>query len=115
MSETLAPARRAPETDTWTPEWAASNGAVFLDEQRPGWAWEVDPETVVLADGCKCVLGQLYGEYETGCRALDLVSYPALGGERVLTLGFFGQQKEPWSPLTAAWKREILARREATP
>jgi hypothetical protein len=36
-------------------------GAAWLDEYHPTWAGLIDLEILDLGDGCKCVLGQLFG------------------------------------------------------
>ena len=35
-------------------------GAKRLDKLHPGWADLIDPNTLDIADTCKCVIGQLY-------------------------------------------------------
>ena len=38
-------------------------GAHYLDDVAPGWYWRVDPDTIDLTSGDKCVLGQVFGYY----------------------------------------------------
>lgn len=38
-------------------------GATYLDERKPGWADEIDVHNLAMLDGCRCILGQLYGWY----------------------------------------------------
>jgi hypothetical protein len=47
-------------------------GANLLDYHRPGWEREIDIEHLDMGDTDFCVLGQLYGDYESGCDALGL-------------------------------------------
>jgi hypothetical protein len=57
-------------------------GAELLDRHRPGWEWQVDIEHLNLSDTDFCLLGQLYGDYHSGCDALGLgqgVERPAHG------------------------------------
>lgn len=52
----------------------APKGAAFLDEERPGWANEINPAEMDLENGNTCILGQLYGgnwgSYVTGVEKL---------------------------------------------
>jgi hypothetical protein len=50
-------------------------GAELLDRHRPGWGWEVDIEHLDMGDHDFCVLGQLYGDYHSGCDALGFGEY----------------------------------------
>jgi hypothetical protein len=43
-----------------------SAGAKWLDSNRPGWWQRIDLETLDLGDSCRCVLGQLYGDFADG-------------------------------------------------
>ncbi len=105
----------------WSPESAAANGAVWLDEIRPDWWRQIDADRLELGDGCRCVLGQLHGNYDDGVATLDLGNGPPLmlGSDdwnpeaRVCRLGFFDPVDEEcdWVALTAAWRTEISARR----
>lgn len=35
-------------------------GVAWLNEQRPGWFWQIDPESFDITDSTRCVLGQVY-------------------------------------------------------
>jgi len=50
----------------------AALGAQLLDEERPGWAREIDLEMLNMASPCNCVLGQIFGHYDYGLRCLGL-------------------------------------------
>jgi hypothetical protein len=54
-------------------------GAVHLDQVRPGWAWEIDPGTLDLADECLCVFGQVFGHYWDGVKHLPTLAGWPLG------------------------------------
>ncbi len=45
-------------------------GAVLLDKERPGWRDEINLSTLDLADGCFCILGQVFGYYSDGVWAV---------------------------------------------
>jgi hypothetical protein len=56
-------------TLTFTPELArerAARGAAFLDAYDPDWYTAIDRNTLDMADGVLCILGQLRGEYYMG-------------------------------------------------
>lgn len=65
-----------------------AGGAALLDEQMPGWADRIDLGAFLLANPCKCVIGQLFnGDYASGVSALGLrddsgTLSSALAGER---------------------------------
>lgn len=53
---------------------AAKKGALFLDARYPGWAAHVDPQTLNMAVGYYCVLGQRFDAYflgESAIKALE--------------------------------------------
>ena len=90
-----------------------TKGARLLDEKRPGWADEIDVESLDLSNDCQCVLGQLHGYFTTGVlrlwpeRYIDACSAAAGHGFN----GDYGQAKrEEDALLTAAWKRRIATR-----
>lgn len=99
------------------PDYAAraAAGAEFLDGQVPGWAGRVSLATLNLHDGCRCVLGQLGGDY---FRMRDDLH---LSQDATVELGFALNTDdeddradwEDWAELDAAWAREIVRRREA--
>ncbi len=49
----------------------AEAGARLLDEHVEDWAGRVDPASLNMAYAKTCVLGQLFGDYDTGCHFLD--------------------------------------------
>jgi hypothetical protein len=52
-------------------------GAAFLDEERPDWRWEIDTATLDLSDDCGCVLGQIFGDFTDGFKALGITASQA--------------------------------------
>ncbi|TDB90878.1 hypothetical protein E1264_03365 [Actinomadura sp. KC216] len=89
-------------------EVRVKDGAAFLDEKRPGWADEIDLETLDVADGDYCVLAQLYDDYNTG--------YYVLGLDDVWDrrdLGFSAIGYDEYPALTDAWHALITERRAA--
>lgn len=119
----LVARRRVRRLAALTPEAAAARaarGAAFLDSADPGWAVRVDPDSLELADGQACVLGQLHGDYRHGllrARVLDLSSAPlaslspeGLGFQATRALGEAAEALD-YAFLTRAWRREIAQRR----
>lgn len=79
------------------------NGAVVLDHVRPGWHNDINVATLNIACLYNCVLGQLYGNWET---ALTLM--PANVRECPTGYGFTGG-----TMTTRAWVELITERRLA--
>lgn len=93
-------------------------GACWLDAKLPGWEKKIDLGSLDLGNTCRCILGQLWGNYGD---AVDSFLTEAPGGdkeqERAFTLasdwGFNLSDDEPdWSMLQEAWVYEILSRTE---
>ena len=101
-----------------------ANGVKWLDENRPSWIAEVNPDTLALQSPCDCVLGQLFGNYWDA----PMVSEPRYPGEEeeaereqntVALLGFNAHwQDGGWRAelpecelLNAEWRRVINERR----
>jgi hypothetical protein len=99
-------------------------GAALLNEKRPAWIDEVDPDTLQIASVNDCVLGQLYEDYDRGLYILGLGVFNARD------LGFttfrkdvspfyedgigssFPTQALAWRALTEAWTDYITRRRD---
>jgi hypothetical protein len=97
-------------TATYTPPTVAvrvAAGAAFLDEREPGWADRIDLDQLDLSSDCRCVLGQLHGDYGTGLDVLDVEF--GTGASRGLGFNCAGGE---FDELTAAW-RELISRRRA--
>lgn len=89
---------------------SAGQGAELLDTAVPGWHRVVHVATLDLGDPHRCVLGQLFGDYMSGVRALRI---PIIED---VTLGFDMRIEEPAeriAALTQAWLAEINSRRAA--
>jgi hypothetical protein len=98
-------------------------GAAYLDAVDPGWAERLDPDTLALADGRCCVLGQLHGDFRQGlgrARLLNLSSAPRASLSPV-AYGFHCVQGVPeadqardYALLDRAWHAALRARRPAS-
>lgn len=96
----------------------AARGAALLDRKGPAdWRTTVDPRTLQQSSMYGCVLGQVYGDYSAGLRALGLVKpdgdiydLTGYGMRRVRELGFQlgedrnGHDNGNYPDLTAAWR-----------
>lgn len=82
------------------------NGAELLDYERPGWREEVDLDELNLGDMYNCVLGQFYGSYTTGTRALDI---DGKGRDYEASYGFEVSRAEAEEDEYAAYDRLTLA------
>lgn len=77
-------------------------GAHFLDERLPNWRSEINLDELSLQNGDKCVLGQLFGDYDRGSHLLD-VSW-----EKSAKLGFRAAPNQSYVNLNDDW-RKVLA------
>lgn len=86
-------------------------GADWLDANWPGWDYDVEPRILDLASDCKCILGQLYGDYGDGLSETDLTQ------DEARAFGFYagvvGEEEatRDYPLLTEAWLKTIEARR----
>jgi len=81
-------------------------GAALLDHTRPGWAAQVDPDRLDLADDHSDVLGQLHGHSDRGLAAL--------GDPDPVALGFdldADDDDGDYPALAACWRAAIARRR----
>ncbi len=87
------------------------SGAQLLDERRPGWYREIDIAQLDIALGSKCILGQVYGSYFEGVKAIGLACGQTAPYGFAVT--FSGPAPDNYANLTAAWREEIALRRLA--
>ena len=76
-------------------------GEAFLDEHVPGWRDDIEPSSLDLGDSCRCVLGQVFGDYVKGVTLLRLSDRDAS------RLGFNTWGRQTFDRLTEAWRRVI--------
>jgi hypothetical protein len=90
----------------------AAEGAALLDEQRPGWVDEIDPDRLDMADPDCCILGQLGGYVSVGTRLGLLDGTGANTGAIEHGFEFDGPERARnlWHELEEAWRGEIAAR-----
>jgi hypothetical protein len=92
------------------PRPRVARGMALLDAHCPDWSWRVNVDQLDLFSCKRCVLGQLYGDFGKGLKAL-----PTLG----LATGFmpncgdiFSLLRAPSDRLTQAWRKAIESRRQ---
>ena len=85
----------------------AAAGAEFLDTKIPGWDMKIDPGRLKIGHGEACALGQLFGNFENGQKALGLSDAIAQ------QYGFFARnrRRDSYRALDAAWQRLLAERR----
>jgi len=97
---------------------AAHEGALLLDEKRPGWENEIDVDQLDMGSYKSCVLGQLHhGDYSKGLGQLGIDSFgddARLGFDNFLLRAPSGSTREAlYQALTEDWKKEIADRQAA--
>ena len=85
-----------------------AKGVALLDERSPDW-WRVISLNRLAMYHCQdCLLGQIWGNYDEGTRALGNISGRAYGFN-------ISGGSLPYTALADLWRREIRRRIEATP
>lgn len=114
--------RRARQVRLVTLEGAcrrAARGSAYLDAAHPGWYRQVDPDTLELAHGTCCVLGQLHGEFRLGLSRSALVNTSSAPRASLspVACGFLcvqgvsdELQELDYDHLNRAWRGEVLRR-----
>lgn len=89
-------------------------GIALLEQQHgPNWADHIDLNTLDLASGFRCVLGQVYGTFGDGITQLwgtDPEHWPSK--DEVAEHGFYEhtvsyEDTDRYKPLDAAWKHAL--------
>lgn len=101
-----------------TEEQCVARGTELLDayyakNPLPGgmnWRAGIDPEKLWMRNRWLCILGQLFGSYETGLDALGLNRYDMLDVTK--HPGYYGFETSgcdhvTWEDLTQAWKAAL--------
>lgn len=94
------------ERPFWSPvtaEEAVANGVWLLDRRQPGWRSQMHPKYFDLTHACKCILGQVFGDYTSGILTLDIVHTAGEHGFiRVNGLYDYPDLKRAWRKALAA-------------
>ena len=91
-------------------------GVALIEDKRPGAVALLDPAELRIASSCDCPLGQTFGSYAKGCRALRLDDFGAAQHGFMWPSTGFGSGFHAHAfiaELEAEWRREIIARRPA--
>ena len=86
-----------------------ARGAALLDAHVPGWAARVTLTLLDMSDPFTDVLGQLYGQYGAGLRALRL-SEEGAGDCGFLLVGYHAGRPVAWADLNGLWAAEVRSR-----
>jgi hypothetical protein len=102
-----------------TPARAAA-GAALLDQRRPGWHLQVEPDRLDLEDWRTDILGQLYGSFGAGVHKLtggrseaEVDAWIVAHGFDLdeVDLGLSAGPRAAYQALTGAWRAELAHRR----
>ena len=91
-------------------------GVALIEDKRPGAVALLDPAEMRIASSCDCPLGQTFGSYAKGCRALRLDDFGAARHGFTWPSAGFGSGFSSHAfiaELEAEWVRVISKRRAA--
>jgi len=90
-----------------------ARGAALLDSESPEWLDIINLDELSMSSDERCIIGQTYRDYDTGCAALFDAECPcAAHTPEVLTHGFeVSVVGGSYRQLGDAWRALILARR----
>lgn len=96
-------------TATSTPDLAAAvrRGAELLDAKHPGWAAKIAVDRLAMESCDDCILGQLYGHFNSGSVAI-LFSEPL--GPKGCWDAFAPDFERDFPAVAALWRSEIATR-----
>lgn len=86
-------------------------GVRLLDSEIPDWWQRINLDRLDIACCFRCVVGQLYGDYDDGVETLELDLF---GYKTVDALGFESSSYDDDRRLTVVWRNRIEARRATT-
>jgi hypothetical protein len=83
-------------------------GMRVLDKRSPGWFLAMNPATLNIISTEDCVLGQVFGSWDAGLRALHIGDLP----KQQVELGFNLRGLGAWQifSLNREWRTRIMAR-----
>lgn len=79
----------------------ASRGAAWLDQEKPGWAKQIQTERLDISEASCCVIGQIFGDFNDW--------FPTHKHTFVLRHGFdcTHRKGKNFDKLTKAWRAEV--------
>lgn len=97
-------------------EARVKKGAAHLDKRIPDWFEQVKIRPLDMKSGCRCVLGQLFGDYSPGAIGVASMSLDEMSEDE--RLGFdvpatikYDESEPYYRKLTELWRDEIRQRR----
>lgn len=81
-------------------------GAKLLDEKKPGWADEINPDRLDLSSGLMCIVGQTFGEFSRGVADLGVEDNDYKYGFDTDPL----DEDDSYADLDEAWLKQINKR-----
>jgi len=96
-------------------EKRAERGANLLDSILPEWMTMINVVLLDIRMCSRCILGQIYGNYERGCREVGIDRFDNSVFGKPVRNGFLIASDSVMSALktNAAWKSELSKRRTA--
>lgn len=85
----------------------SQKGAALLDEHVPDWYQHINREALNMGDTERCILGQVFGDYFSGCSILDLPEKESYGYDLLSCNIYPGWNAD----LKRAWLARIQERR----
>lgn len=85
-------------------ERRVKHGVKLLNRRCSGWRQTVNGDTLNIAEGEHCILGQVFGSYRIGTRELFSSSRRL---EETLDHGFLDGDPNKAEPLTIAWRKVL--------
>lgn len=85
----------------------AARGAAHLDSVNPGWHYRINTDTLNIATGGNCALGQVYGSYGNGVTVAGVAGRSGDLGMVAITANIDAEYRA----LTEAWVKEVESRR----
>lgn len=81
-------------------EARVARGAAWLDENHPGWERRIDLADLQLSSSCRCVLGQLFGDFHDAPVSLEPYTEP------------FGNWAQACGFTCGAWSEHVVLQDE---
>ena len=93
---------------------AIKRGVALLDRHDQNWSIRIDLYTLSMGSCYECVLGQLYGDFAAGCRALKIPRVwrdcTYWGFDKLVRMNE-PLCKDRWFDLTKQWREAIIVER----
>lgn len=84
-----------------------SRGIKWLDEHFPNWRSSVDASTLNMSDPYRCILGQVYGDFDLAHLKLEMTLSQASGMGFYYESGHYQRNDIGYAALTEQWKTRL--------